>query len=147
MFFGLLRSVGRPFQAARSTRLRASRNISTGVYYLTIYRTLLTRGYFPKELPPAFFTEQFARYATTKGGRAALSAYKPVDNFTECCKFHVPLPGLDRRELRIPHPYSFARLAQLTSKHFSRLLQSASRSGFSKSRPVYATGRTALFNR
>ena len=47
----------------------------------------------------------------------------------------------DQQELRIPHPFSFAKLAQLTSKNFSRLLRAASRSGFSKSRPVYATGR------
>ena len=114
---------------------------------MTIYRTLLTRGYFPKELPPAFFTEQFARYATTKAGRGNLASYKPLDNFTECCKFQIALPGLDRRELRIPHPFSFAKLAQLSSKNFSRLLRSASRSGFSKSRPIYATGRNARFSR
>jgi hypothetical protein len=110
-------------------------------FSLTIYQTLLTRGYFPKELPPAFFTEQFARYATTKVGRSTLMKYKPLDNFTECCKFQLALPGLDRRELRIPHPFSYSNLAQLTSKNFSRLLRAASRSGFSKSRPVYATGR------
>jgi reverse transcriptase-like protein len=108
---------------------------------LTIYQTLLSRGYFPKEFPPAFFTEQFARYSTTKLGRSALLAYKPAENFTECFKFHIGLPGLDRRELRIPHPFSFAKLAQLTSKNFSRLLRAASRSTLSRSRPVYATDR------
>ena len=60
---------------------------------LTIYQILLTRGYFPKEFPPRSFTEQFARYATTKVGRSILSAYKPAENFTECCKFYVGLPN------------------------------------------------------
>jgi hypothetical protein len=108
---------------------------------MTIYVTLLTRGHFPKELPPAFFTEQFAQYATTKNGRATISNYQPADNFTECVKYRLALPGLDRRELRIPHPASFAILAELTAKNLGRLLKKASGSKFSRSRPVYATGR------
>lgn len=108
---------------------------------MTIYRSFLARGYFPKELPPAFFTEQFAKYATTKGGRAKIAAYAPAEDFTECVRYRLALPGLDRRELRIPHPFSFATLAELAAKNLGRLLKKASSSGFSRSRPVYATGR------
>jgi hypothetical protein len=108
---------------------------------VTVYQSLLTRGYFPKELPPAFFTELFARYATTSVGRSTISAYSPTDNFTECVKYRLALPGLDRRELRIAHPYSFAKLAQLTAKNLGRLLRKAGVSPFSRSRPIYATGR------
>jgi hypothetical protein len=108
---------------------------------VTVYRSLLARGYFPKELPPAFFTELFARFATTQNGRAAISAYKPADNFTECAKYRLALPGLDRRELRIAHPYSFAKLAQLTAKNLGRLLRKAAASPFSRSRPIYVAGR------
>ena len=105
---------------------------------MTIFSTLLARGYFPKELPPAFFTSQFAKYAATKPGRAVLSAYQPADNYTECVKYQLARPGLDRRELRIPHPASFANLASLTATHFSRLLKKAARSKISRSRPIYA---------
>jgi hypothetical protein len=108
---------------------------------LTIYKTLLARGYFPKELPPAFFTEQFAEFATSKSGRNVISKYKPADMFTQCVSYQMARPGSDRRELKVPHPYSFARLAGLTAEHFARLLKKASNSQFSKSRPVYATGR------
>jgi hypothetical protein len=108
---------------------------------VTIFRTLLTRGYFPKELPPAFFTEQFASYANTKSGRQQLASYKPAGNYTECVRYQLALPGLHRRELRIPHPASFSQLAAMTSKNFGRLLKKASRSPFSKSRPIYAVGR------
>jgi hypothetical protein len=108
---------------------------------VTVYRSLLTRGYFPKELPPAFFTELFARYAVTKSGRSTISAYTPADSFTECIKYRLALPGLDRRELRIPHPHSFAKLAQLIAKNLGRLLKKASSSPFSRSRPIYASGR------
>ena len=108
---------------------------------VTILQTLLARGYFPKELPPAFFTEQFAAYATTQSGRQTLAAYKPADNYTECVKYRLALPGVHRRELRIPHPASFAKLAALTARNFRRLLKKAGRSPFSKSRPIYALGR------
>ncbi len=108
---------------------------------LTILQTLLTRGYFPKELPPSFYTEQFGKYASTKKGRHALDIYKPSDNYTECSKYELALPGVHRRELRIPHPASFVRLTSLAAKHFRRLLKKGGASPFSKSRPVYATAR------
>ena len=109
---------------------------------MTIYRDLLARGYFPKELPPSFFTEQFAHYSISKAGRKTLLAYKPVDSFTDCVGFDLALPGLARRPLRIPHPASYAELARITAKNFRRLLKKASRSPFSKSRPVYASGHS-----
>lgn len=108
---------------------------------MTVYSTLIARGYFPKELPPAFFTELFAKFATSKTGRLTLAKYKPTGNFTECVKYELARPGLDRRELRIPHPVSFAGLADLTAKNFGRILKKASCSPISRSRPVYATGR------
>ena len=108
---------------------------------VTILETLLTRGYFPKELPPAFFTEQLARYARTKKGRRALATYKAADNYTESAKYRLALPGVHRRELRLPHPASFVHLAALAAKNFRRLLKKASSSPFSRSRPIYATAR------
>jgi hypothetical protein len=92
---------------------------------MTILRSILERGYFPKELPPAFFTEAFARYASTKQGRAILKGYKPPGGFTECIAFDLALPGVARRPLRVPHPAHFVRLAGLTSKNFKRLLAKA----------------------
>lgn len=102
----------------------------------TIFKNFLSRGYFPKELPPSFFSERFAAYATSVPGRALLRAYAPADNFTECVT-NLALPGLNHRQLRIPHPYSFSKLAGLTAKNFRRLLTKAGSSPFSKSRPVY----------
>ena len=109
---------------------------------MTILGTFLARGYFPKELPPAFFSQSScARYAITKNGRSIISQYKPSDNFTECVKYQLARPGLDRRELRIPHPASFVNLAALTATSFSRLLRKAGKSKISRSRPVYGSGR------
>src|SRR5262250_2079102 len=112
---------------------------------MTIYRTLLARGFFPKELPPAFSTEEFSRYATTAKGRLVLADYKPLDGFTECVPYQLALPGYGMRQLQIPHPATFADLARLIAKHFRRLLQKAGSSKFSKSRPVYTdSGHRAL---
>ena len=108
---------------------------------MTIYQSLLARGYFPKELPPAFFTEQFAQFAKTKTGHAVIAKYRPAENFTECCRYRLALPGLERRDLRLPHPAAFAMLAELTAKNFTRLLKRAGSSPFSKSRPIYASAR------
>ncbi len=111
----------------------------------TIYRTLLAKGYFPKELPPHFFTEQFARYATSRTGRAALANFKPTNNMTECAEYDLALPGGGRRTLGIPHPGSFANLAALVAGSFARLLKKAGASRCSRSKPVYAdTTRRAL---
>jgi hypothetical protein len=107
---------------------------------VTILQTLIGRGFFPKELPPALYTEDFAQFALSKEGRTVLSTYKPLDSFTECTVYSLARPGGDRRELRIPHPAAFFRLAGLTAKHMGRLLKKAGSSKFSKSRPVYSDG-------
>src|SRR5690242_1666847 len=108
---------------------------------MTIYRTILARGYLPKELPPDFTSDLFAKYATTLKGRANLHAYKPADNFTNCAVYNLALPGRNRRELRILHPFAFTRLASVVAKNFGRLLKLAARSPFAKSRPIYSANR------
>jgi len=111
---------------------------------MTIYGQLLSRGYFPKELPPAFFTEDFSAYARTKEGRKALWSYVPAQGYTEPVAYRLALAGhkgLAIRPLGIPNPWAFASLAEITSKHFRRLLKKAGSSQFSKSRPVFELGR------
>ena len=103
---------------------------------MTIYRTLLSRGYFPKELPPSFFTESFAAYASSAPGRKLL-AHAKAPTLTNCVAFRLAIPGAVARELAIPHPSSFAALSRLIADNFRRLLKNAATSPFSKSRPVY----------
>ena len=112
---------------------------------LGIYQSILARGYFPKELPPAFSTRQFASYAETKSGRQALKNYHPSENMTECVKYRLASAGRDYRELRLIHPYTFCKLAEITAKNFKRLLKAANASTFSKSKPLYdPKGRRAI---
>jgi hypothetical protein len=104
---------------------------------LSIYRSILARGYFRKELPPAFSTRQFASYANTTSGRQTLKNYHPLDNMTECVKYRLASSGRDYRELRLIHPYAFCKLAEITAKSFKRLLKAANDSTFSRSKPLY----------
>jgi len=112
---------------------------------MSIYSTLLARGYFPKELPPAFTTEEFAAFAVTSAGRRVLKAYCPPRHCTECVEYKLALPGsggLAHRTLRIPHPLSYVALARLVATDFQRLLRKAGTSSISRSRPVYEAART-----
>lgn len=111
---------------------------------MTIFAELLARGYFPKELPPAFFTDDFSRYARTIVGRSTLKSYKPPSNLTEVVAYRLALPGqsgLAIRPISIPHPWAFVALAGVVSKNLRRLLRKAGVSKFSRSRPVYETGK------
>jgi hypothetical protein len=112
---------------------------------MTRLEVILKRGYFPKELPPAFYTNRFAKYACSKGGRAVLTAYKPADNFTECVKYLLALPGGHRRELRIPHPASYTDIAILIAENLKRIISIAGKSSFAVSKPHFTPkGRRAF---
>src|SRR5687768_7974268 len=122
----------RIFQCSAQQRLGVSR------FVMTVFRTIIERGYFPKELPPLFYTENFARYAESKAGRKDLDTFKPPDNYTECVDYELARPGHLVRSLALPHPAAFSRLARLTAKSFRRLLKKAHKSSFSRSAPVYS---------
>jgi hypothetical protein len=113
---------------------------------VTIYKTLLRRGYFPKELPPLFTTEDFADFATTTAGRKILEAFKAPGNFTQCVNYTLARPGNERRELAIPHPATFSELARLTAKNFKRLLKKAHSSPISRSAPSYSASSYRAIN-
>src|SRR5688572_32709755 len=106
---------------------------------MTVLKTVLERGYFPKELPPFFYTEPFASFATSKVGRAELKSFKPSDNYTEGVEYLLARPGQQIRPLAISHPWSFYRLARETARGIKRLLLKAHGSAFSRSAPVYST--------
>lgn len=108
---------------------------------MTIYRTLLARGYFPKELPPNFYSEQFAKYAASVAGRATLGSYKPSEKSTASVVYNLALPSRINRELRVVHPFAFAKIASFVAEKLSRLLGIAAKSPFAKSRPIYESNR------
>ncbi len=111
---------------------------------MTRRRTLLEKGYFPKELPPHFHTDDFARYASTKAGRVALDSYQAPDGITACGRYYLAAPEGGGRLLSLPHPIPFFRLVDLVAKNFKRL-ERKTNSPISRSAPVFSlSGRRAL---
>ena len=106
---------------------------------MTIRATLLARGYFPKELPPSFYTDAFAAFASSKAGRNVLAGHRPRDG-TECVPYTLAMPGGVNRELRIPSPIGYAHLVSIAAKSFGRLLKRAHKSSFSRSHPSFGVG-------
>jgi hypothetical protein len=94
---------------------------------------LLTRGYFPRELPPPFTTEQFAQLVATQ--RQALPAV-PGRTWTRCVSHNLARPGSLRRPLKIPHPWHHLPLAEEIEQQWPALVTHFRRSQLSASRPM-----------
>lgn len=74
---------------------------------------MLSRGYFPKELPPAFNTYDFAFEAENIAKELESEWHNKI---SEPSVFSIPKNGIGRRMLSIINPYSFYNLASfLTS--------------------------------
>lgn len=106
-------------------------------------KNLLSKGYFPRELPPAFTTGGFAKAAVgPKGG--LVSGLTSGPHFAEMCVHNMVRSGGLRRHLGLPNPVHFARLAEFVVKNWTQLQQSASRSPFSLTKPDATNAMRAI---
>jgi hypothetical protein len=92
-------------------------------------QALLEKGYFTRELPPAFNTASFASYAVQVG-----SAW-PKNKWTRCGAHNLARAGGLRRPLRIPNPVSNFALAEILASNWKQLKQHTWKIRFSASRP------------
>jgi hypothetical protein len=65
---------------------------------------LLSFGYLPKELPPAFCSVSL--------GAALPNLVLPKPTHTKCVTYSIPKGQFSRRNLQIPHPFGFIQLVQ-----------------------------------
>lgn len=95
---------------------------------------MLSRGYFPKELPPAFNTYDFAFEAEHIAKEMGSKWHNKI---SEPSVFSIPKNGIGRRMLSIINPYSFYNLASfLTSDSvYANLQKVCKQSSVSLSRP------------
>jgi len=107
--------------------------------FVTIKATLLARGYLPKELPPSFYSDAFAVFASSKSGRTLIAAHTAPGGM-ECVRYTLAMPGGSNRDLLIPNPIAFTKLVEISAKSFGRLLRRAHRSDISRSGPSYVVG-------
>ncbi len=92
-------------------------------------RSLLSKGYFPRELPPPFNTLTFAPYAAKVGGSWKQSTR------TRCVSHNLARPGGFRRPLRIPNPVSYFALADIVASNWPAIMAHTGKHRLSASRP------------
>jgi hypothetical protein len=91
--------------------------------------SLLSKGYFPRELPPPFTTAAYARYARKVG-----SSW-PTGTWTRCVTHNLARPGGLRRPLRIPNPLSYFALASIIAANWNSIKSHTWKQTLSASRP------------
>ncbi len=146
------RPPGWPHRAAQPSRPSHKLTVrirKTQKGHVTKRKIILSSGFFPKELPPNFSTDEFAGFACTRNGRSTLAGYS-LARSTQRAAFGTPFELAVQdgasRQLTILNPVPFEKLVTfVTSKNNLRnLLRRAHRSEISRSKPVFKVGRRAL---
>lgn len=88
---------------------------------------ILGRGYFPKELPPPFTTQTFARHY------AELSASEKAES--HCLRYSYSKYAWVRRTLGIPNPAHMIHVAQSVSANWASIAQQCAKSAISHTKP------------
>lgn len=108
-------------------------------------QSLLSSGYFPKELPPAFSPAAFANYVAKAGPLQPTSLTGGGNLITRPALHNLARPNGQRRRLHIPNPFSYYLLCELLSNNWRAIDRHCSKSKLSVSRPVEdASGMRSL---
>lgn len=97
---------------------------------------LLSKGYFPKELPPPFTTENYAQALAGPQAAPPAGSFSSRPWFSMSCTHNLVRTGGLRRNLGIPNPKHFFRLAEHIVANWDNLTMLANASPFSSSKPV-----------
>lgn len=92
-------------------------------------RSLLAKGYFPRELPPCFNTVSFAAHAIRAGNSW------PKNAWTKCAAHNLARLGGLRRPLRVPNPISCFGLADILATNWISIRNHTWQVRLSASRP------------
>ncbi|HVD99041.1 MAG TPA: RNA-directed DNA polymerase [Cytophagaceae bacterium] len=92
-------------------------------------KKMLSLGYFPKELPLPFYTEDFANFIHDKIVLNRSFVSRP-------CTHNLARPGNQRRVLSISHPQNFCNLAKVISDNWTSIETHFLKSNISKSIPI-----------
>lgn len=122
-------------------------------------KRLLGKGYFPKELPPAFTTQAFAeksqyiqtkwsavwQFENTKHARETgaikkvrLNEFKSIYGSSKCASLSYPKSLVSRRKLEIPNPTNFHELCICIVKNWKLLRETQLQTKYSYSSPIEA---------
>ena len=107
---------------------------------------LLDRGYFPREVPPAFVSATFAKHVSGTGS-AGLYPLIGRNSWTAPTRHNLARPGGLRRPLSIPNPIGYLRIAAEIDRFWVSDLEPLLKSStLSASRPVLSAGPRAIEN-
>lgn len=95
----------------------------------SLFQSILSKGYFPDELPPCFSTEDFSNAA-----KPLLSEARAI-GITKSCRHNMVRAGTLRRRLSLPNPSSFSVLADLLEDNWAEITNPLDNSNFSLSKP------------
>jgi hypothetical protein len=102
---------------------------------------ILTRGYFPPELPPAFQTDSFAAaMASTRRSGLPSDFIKAKNEWCDFVPYSLSRPGSLRRRLAIVNPLPYYRLAKFIVDNQAVLLRKAAESHLSLGKVVVSPG-------
>lgn len=97
---------------------------------------LLSKGYFPKELPPPFSTTSYSLALSGPLAAPPAAAFSSAPKFSPPCVHNLVRTGGLRRNLAIPNPKHFFRLAQHVVANWENFTRHTSISPFSLTKPV-----------
>lgn len=103
---------------------------------------LLRRGYFPRELPPAFTTISYGDYWEKHAGK--IKATIDTKGSYRASSYFTARPGTLSRQHSIVHPASFGLLSEEVAKNWSYLVDHCAISKISKSKPRFDKVRRAI---
>lgn len=101
------------------------------------FRDIVGKGYLPRELPPCFSTANYASTVSDANGAASGNYLAHLQNDTRELSVHnmVRSGGL-RRNLSIPNPVPYAKMAAYVASNWATISTAAHRSPFSLTKPV-----------
>lgn len=101
---------------------------------MTTAADLICRGYFPRELPPAFTTQQLGAFFGAAGASLPKIG-RSLKDTTQCVDHNLARAGGLRRRLRIPNPVSYLELCRALEKIWPDLAAHYKTCRFSASKP------------
>jgi hypothetical protein len=97
--------------------------------------SMLSRGYFPRELPPPFSSESYAWVVATNIRRIP-QTFSSRRRISKLCCHNTARVGLQRRILSIPNPIGQYNLTTTIVNHWNEIVSFVNRSNLSKSIPT-----------
>lgn len=115
---------------------------------MTLLESLLSKGYFPKEVLPSFSTKAYAT-AIANNYDTLPDLYRNNKFVSRCGVHNVSKSGMLRRKLGIPNPVNFFRLAEAITENWHDISECFNKSHISLTTPTVLSEPDSLraFNR